>query len=74
MQKFLGKLNYLSKFTFNLLRKISTFAVILRLKNEADFTWGPEQQLTFDEIKMYLSSPPVMKAPKVGIPFGYTSL
>jgi hypothetical protein len=30
---------------------------------------GEEQQLAFDKIKKYLSSPPVMKAPKVGIPF-----
>jgi hypothetical protein len=40
MQKFLGKLNYLSRFIFNLLEKISAFAPILRLKNEAKFTWG----------------------------------
>jgi hypothetical protein len=30
---------------------------------------GVEQQLTFDEIKKYLSSPPVMKTPNAGIPF-----
>jgi hypothetical protein len=30
---------------------------------------GAEQQLAFDEIKKYLSSPPVMKAPKCGILF-----
>jgi hypothetical protein len=40
MQKFLGKLNYLRWFIFNLLGKISAFAPILRLKNEAEFTWG----------------------------------
>jgi hypothetical protein len=39
------------------------------LKNEADFTWGVKQQHTFDDIKKYLSSPSVMKAPKAGIPF-----
>jgi hypothetical protein len=39
MQKFLGKLNYLRQFIFNLSRKISAFAPILRLKNEAEFTW-----------------------------------
>jgi hypothetical protein len=44
-------------------------AAILWLKNEANFTWGAEQQLTFDEIKRYLSSPAVMKAPKSRIPF-----
>jgi hypothetical protein len=40
MQKFLGKLNYLRQFISNLSTKISTFASILRLKNEAEFTWG----------------------------------
>jgi hypothetical protein len=39
MQKFLGKLNYLMRFIFNLLGKISAFAPILWLKNEAEFTW-----------------------------------
>jgi hypothetical protein len=39
------------------------------LKNEVEFTWGADQQCAFDDIKKYLSSPPVMKAPMVGIPF-----
>jgi hypothetical protein len=38
MQKFIGKLNYLRRFIFNLSRKISAFAPILWLKNEAEFT------------------------------------
>jgi hypothetical protein len=69
MQKFLGKLNYLRQFIFNLSGKISAYARILQLKNEAEFTWGEEQQRAFDDIKKYLSSPPVMKAPIAGIPF-----
>jgi hypothetical protein len=40
MQKFLGKLNYLRRFIFNLSGKISVFSPILQLKNEAEFTWG----------------------------------
>jgi hypothetical protein len=40
MQKFLGKLNYLRQFIFNLSGKISAFAAILHLKIAADFTWG----------------------------------
>jgi hypothetical protein len=39
------------------------------LKNEAEFTWGADQQCTFEDIKRYLSSPSVMKAPMTGIPF-----
>ena len=30
---------------------------------------GAEQQEAFEKIKKYLSSPPVLKAPKRGIPF-----
>jgi hypothetical protein len=48
---------------------ISAFAPILQLKNEAKFTWGANQQRTFEDLKIYLSSPLVMKAPMVGIPF-----
>jgi hypothetical protein len=40
MQKFIGKLNYLRQFIFNLSGKISAFAPILRLKNESEFTGG----------------------------------
>jgi hypothetical protein len=43
MQKLIGKVNYLSRFISNLPGKISAFAPILRLKNEADFTWGVDQ-------------------------------
>ena len=39
------------------------------MKNEAEFTWGAEQQEAFEKIKKYLSSPPVLKASKRGIPF-----
>jgi hypothetical protein len=68
MQKFIEKLNYLRQFIFYLLEKISAFAPILRLKNEVEFTWG-DQQHTFDNIKKYLSSSSVMKAPIAGILF-----
>jgi hypothetical protein len=62
IQKFLGKLNYLMQFIFNLSGKISVFAPILWLKNEAEFTWRADQQRAFDDIKKYLSSSPVKKA------------
>jgi hypothetical protein len=71
MQKFVGKLNYLRRFISNLSGKISAFAPILWLKNEAKFTWGGgvDQQCAFDDIKKYLSSLPVMTTPMAGIPF-----
>jgi hypothetical protein len=46
--------------------KISAFALILQLKNEAEFTWGANQQHTYDDIKRYLSSPPVTKDAVIG--------
>ena len=49
--------------------KIEAFTPILQLKDEANFTWGAEQQEAFEKIKKFLSSPPVLKAPKRGIPF-----
>ena len=40
LQKFLDKVNYLRRFIFNLSGKIDSFTPILRLKDEAEFTWG----------------------------------
>jgi hypothetical protein len=40
MQKFLGKVNDLRQFISNLSGKISAFAHILWLENEAECTWG----------------------------------
>ena len=69
MEIFLGKVNFLRRFISNLSRKIGVFTPILQLKDEAEFTWGVEQQEAFEKIKKYLSSPPILKAPKRGIPF-----
>jgi hypothetical protein len=40
MQKFFGKINYLRRFISNLAEKINALTPILRLKNDAKFTWG----------------------------------
>jgi hypothetical protein len=40
VQKFLGKVNHLWRFISNLAGKIDAFTPILRLKNDAKFTWG----------------------------------
>jgi ribonuclease HI len=66
MQKFLGKVNYLRRFIVNLSGKVDAFTPILRLKNDDDFTWGAKQQEAFENIKLCLSTPPVLKAPKHG--------
>src|SRR6185312_6361563 len=69
LQKFLGKLNFLRRFIFNLSGKIDSFTPILRLKNEAEFTCGEEQQESFEKIENYLSSSPMLKASRRGVPF-----
>src|SRR6185437_4884161 len=69
LQKFLGKVNFLRKFISNLSGKIDAFTPILRLKDETEFTWGAKQQEAFEKIKIYLSSPLVLKAPRRGVPF-----
>jgi hypothetical protein len=69
MQKFLGKLNYLRQFIFNLSGKISVVGSVLWLKNEAEFNWGKISNVLLTISKKYLSSPPVMKTPIAGIPF-----
>jgi hypothetical protein len=42
LQKFLEKVNYLRRFIANLFGKIIPFTLILKLKDESEFTWGAE--------------------------------
>jgi hypothetical protein len=72
VQKFIGKVNFLRQFIANLSGKLISFTLILQLKNEAEFTWGARQQAAFDQIKHYLSTPPVLRAPKSGDRFSFT--
>jgi hypothetical protein len=49
----MGKVNFPRRFISNLSGKIDAFTPILRLKDEAKFTWGPKQQEAFEKIKFY---------------------
>ena len=69
LQKILDKVNFFRRFISNLSEKIGAFTPILRLKNKAEFTWGAKQQEAFEKIKIYLFSPPILKAPRRGVPF-----
>ena len=42
---------------------------VLRLKNDPEFTWGAKQQEAFEEIRKYLMTPPILRAPRYGTPF-----
>jgi hypothetical protein len=69
VQKLLGKINYLRRFISNLAGRVETFLPLVRLKHEKEFMWGLEQRTAFESIRRYLSSLPVLRAPRVGKPF-----
>ncbi|CAL9019380.1 unnamed protein product [Prunus brigantina] len=48
--------------------KIQPFSSLLRLKQEQTFKWEEQHQQAFEEIKHYLSNPPVLSPPKRGRP------
>jgi hypothetical protein len=64
VQKLLGKINYLRRFIANLVGKVDSILPLIRLKHESEFVWGDEQRRAFERIKAYLTSPPVLQAPR----------
>ncbi|CAL8153039.1 unnamed protein product [Prunus armeniaca] len=48
--------------------KIQPFSSLLRLKQEQIFKWEEQHQQAFEEIKHYISNPPVLSPPKRGRP------
>jgi hypothetical protein len=69
VQSLLGKVNYLRRFISNLTGWIESLLPLVRLKHEAYFRWGGEQQKAFDQIKVYMTGPPMLRAPESGRPF-----
>jgi hypothetical protein len=37
---------------------------LVKIKSDDEFHWGAEQQQAFDEIKRYLTTPPVLVPPQ----------
>ncbi|CAL2239431.1 unnamed protein product [Prunus armeniaca] len=68
LQSLLGKINFLRRFISNYAGKIQPFSSLLRLKQEQTFKWEEQHQQAFEEIKHYLSNPPVLSPPKRGRP------
>lgn len=68
LQSLLGKINFLRRFISNLSGRIKIFSPLLKLKSEEVFKWEKEHQEAFDQIKRYLSNPPVLTPPKPGFP------
>jgi len=69
LQSLISKINFIRRFISNLSGKIRSFSPLLKLKADEEFVWGEEQQLALDEIKNYLSNPPVLVPPQQGKPF-----
>src|SRR5436853_1651241 len=62
-----GKLAYIRRFISNLSGRCQPFSKLL--KKGVTFTWDQTCQDAFEEIKQYLTSPPVLVPPTQGKPF-----
>jgi len=60
LQSLLGKINFLRRFISNQSGRVQAFSPLLRLKKEDVFSWEPEHQKAFEEIKSYLVNPHVL--------------
>ncbi len=69
LQELIGKINFIRRFISNLSGRLEPFTPLLRLRADRQFTWGVEQQKALDNIKEYLSSPPVLIPPQKRISF-----
>src|SRR3954465_15919130 len=62
-----GRLAYIRRFIANLSGKYQPFSKLM--KKGVSFVWDQQCQEAFDEIKHYLTSPPVLLATVAGEPF-----
>ena len=69
LQSLIGKINFIWWFISNLSEKIQPFSPLLKLKADQEFVWGLEQQKALDNVKQYLTSPPVLVPPQASKPF-----
>jgi hypothetical protein len=69
LQQLIGKINFVRRFISNLSGRIEPFMELVKIKANEEFCWGAEQQRAFEEIKEYLSKPPVLVTPQQDRPF-----
>ena len=62
-----GRLAYIRRFISNLSGKCRPFSRLM--KKGVDFVWDAECEAAFQDIKSYLTKPPVLAAPTTGKPF-----
>jgi hypothetical protein len=60
LQQLIGKINFVRRFISNLSGRIELFMELVKIKASDEFRWGAEQQRAFEEIKEYLSKPPML--------------
>src|SRR5664279_5137147 len=70
MQRLAGCMAALGRFISKLGERALPFFKIM--KRSGTFKWTPEAATTFDDLKRYLESPPVMVAPRTREPLGCT--
>ena len=64
--RFIGKLQYISRFIAKLTMVCDPIFKLLRKNQPVE--WNEKCQNPFDKIKKYLTSPPVLKPPRQGKP------
>jgi hypothetical protein len=64
LQQLIGKINFVRRFISNLSERIEPFMDLVKIKADEEFRWGAEQQRAFEEIKEYLTRPPVLVPPQ----------
>nr|XP_046229617.1 uncharacterized protein LOC124050808 isoform X1 [Scatophagus argus] len=67
LQRFLGLVGYYRNFCRNFSTVIAPLTDLL--KGKVRFIWSESCQLAFDNVKAILCSPPVLAAPRMGLPF-----
>ncbi|KAM1890518.1 hypothetical protein ACFX14_033894 [Malus domestica] len=60
LQFLLGKINFLRHFIANSTGKIKAFSTFLKLKDLDKFEWCDKHQVAFTQIKVSLTTPPVL--------------
>ena len=64
LQSLLGQINFLRRFIANSAGKMKAFSMLLKLKDKDKFEWREEHQAAFSQIKVSLTTPPVLVPPR----------
>ncbi|KAM2731160.1 hypothetical protein EV2_034858 [Malus domestica] len=68
LQYLLGKINFLRRFIANSAGKMKAFSTLLKLNDSDKFEWKNEHQAVFTQIKVSLTTPPVLVPPRCSKP------